>query len=197
MTQTPKRTRPRRAVMLSSLAAGLLVVAATAHFAPWRDEAAAVTVLHGPGQRAIAAVTVFRGNSPDRAGEPMADRGPAETPVGGEAFPLCGRPPHLNCVIDGDTFYADGKAIRIADIDAPETRSPQCSREADLGAQATRRLVDLLNAGPFALGPLAAGTDPYGRQLRSVLRDGRSLGAVLVAEGLAEPWQGPSARWCG
>ena len=44
-------------------------------------------------------------------------------------FRSCGRPPHHTCVIDGDTFYLRAaSSIRIADIDAPETHPPRCSR---------------------------------------------------------------------
>ena len=38
--------------------------------------------------------------------------------------------------------------------------------------------------------------DRYGRQLRIVTRGGQSLGAVLVAEGLAETWAGKRGDWC-
>ncbi len=38
--------------------------------------------------------------------------------------------------------------------------------------------------------------DRYGRLLRTVRRNGRSLGAVLIAEGLAEPWRGRRSDWC-
>ncbi len=42
----------------------------------------------------------------------------------------------------------------------------------------------------------AAGADPpedadrYGRKLRLIMRDGESLGAALVDEGLADQWDG-------
>jgi len=38
--------------------------------------------------------------------------------------------------------------------------------------------------------------DKYGRELRTVERRGQSLGAVLVAEGLAEVWKGRRSEWC-
>jgi micrococcal nuclease len=109
-------------------------------------------------------------------------------------FSMCSRPPHRNCVIDGDTFYLGRQSIRIADIDAPEVSPPRCIREADLGARATDRLYELLNAGPFEL--RGSRTDRYGRQLRTVYRDGRSLGDVLVSEGLARKWTGRREPWC-
>ncbi|MGV3551415.1 thermonuclease family protein [Rhizobium sp.] len=114
------------------------------------------------------------------------------------SYPVCsGGGTRLNCVVDGDTFYMNGKTIRISDIDAPETHPPRCAYEADLGDRATRRLVALLSAGPFLLARQNRDTDKYGRQLRIVLRDGRSLGKVMVGEGLARPWTGKRRPWCG
>jgi endonuclease YncB( thermonuclease family) len=124
---------------------------------------------------------------------------PAVQPVGiqGASFTLCGRAPHSDCVIDGDTFYMGSQAIRIADIDTPETHPPRCEYEEELGERATRRLLDLLNAGPFALN--ASGgrdEDRYGRKLRIVVRDGQSIGDTLVFEGLARTWTGRREPWC-
>jgi micrococcal nuclease len=101
------------------------------------------------------------------------------------------------CVIDGDTFFFAGEKIRIADIDAPETGGAQCANEAELGARATSRLQELLNEGPFELrGYQSRDTDRYGRKLRVVVRDGRSIGDTLVAEGLARRWSGRRLPWC-
>jgi micrococcal nuclease len=123
------------------------------------------------------------------------DRGPARSVV--QAFPLCARPPHANCVIDGDTFYFESQSIRIADIDAPETHPPRCAEEARLGKAATARLRDLLNAGPFEMRSGTRDEDRYGRKLRTIVRDGDSLGRILVAEGLARRWTGSRQPWCG
>lgn len=101
-----------------------------------------------------------------------------------------------SCVIDGDTFWYRGEKIRIADINTPETSTPRCAREAELGEKATLRLTALLNAGPFSLEPVERETDRYGRTLRVVTRGGESLGGALVAEGLAEEWQGYRGGWC-
>lgn len=100
-------------------------------------------------------------------------------------------------VIDGDTFIYAGERIRIADIDTPEVHG-RCPDETALAARATRRLRSLLAQGPFELHPLPSGRDRdrYGRQLRIVARDGRSLGDVLVAEGLARTWSGRREPWC-
>ena len=116
------------------------------------------------------------------------------------SFARCVGPNRQTCVVDGDTFWYRGTKIRIADINTPETGQPACSAEAELGAAATRRMTQLLNAGPFSLqSPKPNGgrdTDRYGRALRIVTRQGDSLGARLVAEGLAETWQGKRGTWC-
>ena len=99
-------------------------------------------------------------------------------------------------VIDGDTFDYGGDRIRIADIDTPETHPPRCAHEALLGARATQRLEALLEEGPFELEAVDRDEDRYGRKLRIVTREGRSIGATLVAEGLARPWEGRRRSWC-
>jgi endonuclease YncB( thermonuclease family) len=100
-------------------------------------------------------------------------------------------------VIDGDTFDYGGTRVRVADIDTPEVRG-RCPYETALAARATARMRTLLDAGPFELHPLSSGRDEdrYGRKLRIVTRGGRSLGDVLVAEGLARTWTGRREPWC-
>jgi micrococcal nuclease len=115
-------------------------------------------------------------------------------------FAVCHGPARhrYNCVVDGDTIYLRGERIRIADIDAPELFSPQCEWEAELARRSTRRLVELINEGEFHT--VRYGTrdrDHYGRKLRVLERDGRSLGGILVSEGLAQPWAGARRSWCG
>ena len=115
-------------------------------------------------------------------------------------FALCDGPVRVNCVVDGDTFWYGGEKIRIADINAPEVSEPDCASEAALGRRATNRLLVLLNQGPFTLAPNNDGTgrdrDDYGRLLRTVTRDGASVGEALVDEGLAEEWKGYRGTWC-
>ena len=113
------------------------------------------------------------------------------------SFAKCGSGPRINCVVDGDTFYLDGHSIRVADIDTPETYRSRCPYEANLGARATRRFTQLLNAGPFVVKPIPfRDEDRYGRKLRTVHRNNQSLGAILVSEGLARVWEGRRRSWC-
>jgi micrococcal nuclease len=112
-------------------------------------------------------------------------------------FTLCLEADVASCVIDGDTFRYEGRTIRIADIDTPEVRDYRCLAEKQRGEAATRRLVSLMNAGPFTLAPYERKTDRYGRLLRIVTREGKSLGRILVEEGFARVWDGARHPWCG
>ncbi|WEX79501.1 thermonuclease family protein (plasmid) [Sinorhizobium numidicum] len=112
------------------------------------------------------------------------------------SFPICGDDRHINCVVDGDTFWFEGEKIRIADIDTPELSPPRCEAERIKGERAKARLLALLNAGTFSLSPGLRDEDKYGRKLRTVTRAGRSLGSTLVDEGLARRWEGERHGWC-
>ncbi|WP_428843154.1 thermonuclease family protein [Sinorhizobium terangae] len=85
---------------------------------------------------------------------------------------------------------------RISDIDTPEISEPRCREERALGETAKYRLLSLLNQGPFGLKAGLRDEDKYGRKLRAVYRDGRSLGGILVEEGLARTWTGQRMPWC-
>ena len=112
-------------------------------------------------------------------------------------FAKCSAGVRKNCVVDGDRFWINGEKVRVADIDAPEISTPKCSSELALGNRATSRLIELVNEGPFQLQAWPErDTDCYGRKLRVLVRDGRSLGDRLVADGLARTWSGRRQPWC-
>lgn len=111
-------------------------------------------------------------------------------------FPYCIDSARTSCIVDGDTFWLSGEKIRISDIDAPELSPPRCEAERVKGEAAKRRLRELLNAGPFSLVAGWRSEDRYGRKLRMVTREGRSIGEVLVGEGLARRWEGSRRSWC-
>lgn len=112
-------------------------------------------------------------------------------------FPICLAGARVDCIVDGDTFWFSGEKVRIADMDTPEISSPRCRREFELGERAKRRLYQLMNEGPVELRKSGRERDRYGRLLRTVHRDGRSVGDILVAEGLAHRWNGRRQSWCG
>jgi micrococcal nuclease len=114
-----------------------------------------------------------------------------------ERFGLCGSEGRATCVIDGDTIIHQGLRIRLIDIDAPEIDAPKCASEEALGQKARLRLRDLLNAGTIRI--VKSGkrdVDRYGRTLRLVTVNGRSVGDILIEEGLAWPWEGRRHDWC-
>ena len=149
----------------------------------------------------LAAFTAvfFAGGAPESRALPQA-RGASAGAIDTVSvqFSRCGFGLRRNCVIDGDTIWLAGEKIRIADINTPETGTPGCPQEAQLGARATVRLTELLNEAPFALAPNPDGRDEdrYVRKLRLITRDGESLGDRLVDEGLAHPWRGYREDWC-
>jgi endonuclease YncB( thermonuclease family) len=129
----------------------------------------------------------------DRAG-PAAAASRTDTLTA--SFPICGNARRVTCVVDGDKFWLDGVKIRVADIDAPELTPPRCEAERARGESAKYRLQELLNAGAFSLLSGVKDEDRYGRKLRTVTRNGRSIGDVLVSEGLARRWDGARHPWC-
>lgn len=134
---------------------------------------------------------------PDRPKPPVPDGRPDDAPPVGRGytakFYFCGTSGLDNCVVDGDTFWHRKTRIELADIVAPETERAKCQQERDLGFAAKVRLRDMLNAGAFELTVLKGQGDA---SLRVVTRGGRSLGAMLVSEGLAHPRMGKPRPWC-
>jgi endonuclease YncB( thermonuclease family) len=115
-------------------------------------------------------------------------------------------------VTDGDTIRIEGERVRLVGFNAPETFKAACAKERELGDDATRRLKTLLANEPadFAKVPCACppgteGTDlcNYGRRCGILRAAGRDVGAILISEGLAVPYQcgatscPPAPRpWC-
>ena len=98
---------------------------------------------------------------------------------------------------DGDTFVCQsGEVVRLVDIDAPELRS-RCPAERALAIRARNRLAELVRGG-VTLYRLGRDRDRWNRALRVVVRvrDNRSLGDILVSEGLPRTWTGRRQPWC-
>jgi len=117
-------------------------------------------------------------------------------------------------VIDGDTIrvYNNKPDVRLVGFNAPETGNAQCAVERDLAVQATGKLLDLVKAGNLDYEPVKcscpAGTEGtrfcnYKRGCGTLKSDGRDVGAILIAEGLAVPFVCGATRcpktpkpWC-
>lgn len=108
------------------------------------------------------------------------------------ALSLCTAGPRFTCVHDGDTFWHRGEKIRISDIDTPELNG-QCATERELAKKARNRLLSIMQE-PYRIN--RHGEDRYGRTLAVVTVNGRSVGDMLVSEGLARTWSGRREPWC-
>lgn len=108
---------------------------------------------------------------------------------------LCHTPSQRNCLIDGDTGRDNGRKWRLISIDAPELAEPQCDNERRLAVASRDRLQQLL-AGEYRIRP-SGRDDPNGRALVDIfLPDGRDVGRILIAEGLAQRWPNRGNVWC-
>lgn len=104
-------------------------------------------------------------------------------------------------VLDGDTIIVGKEHIRIANIDAPELRHAQCDAERRLAIVARERLKAIVGSGKLVIVRGDPGTgrakDRFGRTLATLSVGGRDVGAILIGEQLARPWQGKRKPWCG
>lgn len=122
-------------------------------------------------------------------------------PLTGENFSgkfyFCGTSGLDNCVMTGDTFWYKKTKIVLADIAAPRTEGAACQQERDRGFAAKVRLKDLLSSGRFDLETLKAqAAGETSGVMRVATRNGRSLGSILVSEGLAKPRMARQQSWC-
>lgn len=108
----------------------------------------------------------------------------------------CGSGQRVNCVVDGDTIWLRGEKIRLMGFDTPETTTNICGgvKETRLGAEATNRLIELLNESSFTVH--RDGEDRYGRTLAVIRVGDANVGDILVAEGLARYWPDGREFWC-
>lgn len=103
-------------------------------------------------------------------------------------------------VIDGDTIddCTTGVRYRLANIDAPETgENARCFSERTLGQWAKTEAIRLVRNAQDVSVRKTWRTDRFKRRVAFVLVDGRDLGDMLMERGLAWPWRGYRARWCG
>ena len=112
-------------------------------------------------------------------------------------FTFCGGLSQRYCVVDGDTIRFAGTKIRVEDIDTPEIHDYKCEQELKRGLRAKSRLLELVNEGPFKIVSNGGDdVDQYGRKLRRLMRNGLSLGELLIDEGLARRYAGGRRSWC-
>ncbi|WP_156386851.1 MULTISPECIES: hypothetical protein [unclassified Rhizobium] len=98
-----------------------------------------------------------------------------------------------NCVIDGGSFWFNGRKVGLADVSMPRMKMAKCDAERELGSRAKRRLREILNAGEFKL---LAANGKSGGQMHVVLSDGTLISDRLIAEGLAHSLKDAGKPWC-
>lgn len=100
-------------------------------------------------------------------------------------------------VIDGDTIrMSKGERIRIIGLDAPETRRAKCEAERRLGYEAKARLMVFLSQGKMKI-KRRKRPDRYGRTLARIFINGQDVAGLMIAAGLARPYQGRKRKgWC-
>jgi micrococcal nuclease len=90
-------------------------------------------------------------------------------------------------IVDGDTLdLADGRRIRLVQIDTPELRGSECYAE-----EASAHLSNLVPPGTavrIEIDPNLDEVDRYGRQLGYVFKASENVNVTLVREGAASVW---------
>lgn len=110
-------------------------------------------------------------------------------------FSMCGSVRHT-CIVDGDTIWLEGRNLRLESFDTPEPYNDICGgrTEVELAHRASARLRDLLNQNSFTVE--THGKDRYDRTLATIRINGRDVGDILIAEGLARRWPDGREFWC-
>ena len=112
-------------------------------------------------------------------------------------FTACGPGRGAACVVDGDTFKLGDRKIRITGIDAPELAAPKCAAEAALAKRgAAPRRAPRHHRAVGMVAPPQQQQEPPPPPRMVIRRDGQSIGALLIDEGLAHRYIGSKTSWC-
>lgn len=109
-------------------------------------------------------------------------------------------------VVDGDTIKVGGTQYRMVGYDTPEIKSARravSNDEIAVGRLASKRFQELINSGSLDLQEvecscakkqLDSGTCNFGRKCAILSLNGKNVGDLLIAEGLALPYQCSATR---
>jgi hypothetical protein len=97
------------------------------------------------------------------------------------------------CVLSADAYAWRGRRYHLSDIDVPSEVGAGCPQKAALARKARAALMTMMNGGAFEALPDIADTDPSSRIL---LRDGVSIGQLMILKHHAKPWSRNPTNWC-
>ncbi|MES2175222.1 MAG: nuclease [Pseudomonadota bacterium] len=110
-----------------------------------------------------------------------------------DQFALCDDAKGDACVLSANAYAWRGRRYHIADISVPSATDARCPAEADRAQKGRAVLAAMLNGGAFEARPDTADTDPSARLL---LRDGVSIGQLMILKGHAKAWSRTPINWC-
>ena len=125
---------------------------------------------------------------------PAADHGAvAARPTISEQFGLCDDLTGAACVLSADSYAYKGHYYRLADISVPSQIGAKCPDEAERAQQGRIALAAMMNGGAFEARRDPIDPDPAARVL---VRDGVSIGQLMILKGHARPWSPKPIHWC-
>lgn len=152
-----------------------------------RSRIVPIGMLMGALAGAGLAVVLLKDSLPDPNGKA------AEPTSISDRFDLCDDPQGDACVLSGDAYAWRGKRYHVADIKAPDAANRGCPQEGERAEAARVALATMMNGGAFEARRDPADTNPSARLL---LRDGVSIGQLMILKGHAKPWADTTTDWC-
>jgi len=108
-------------------------------------------------------------------------------------FSLCDDVNGQACVLGPGAYAYQGRSYHLSDVSVPSLAGAQCPVEAERAQAGRLALLAMLNGGAFDAHPDEADADPSARML---VRDGVSLGELMILKNYAQPWSGTPVDWC-
>lgn len=108
-----------------------------------------------------------------------------------DAFSACDDAAGHACVLSPGQFSYRGRSYRLSDVAAPSLIDPACPLEEEIAQKGRMTLLALMNGGAFEMM-----VDPADDSARILMRDGVSLGALLILKGYAKPATTVRFDWC-
>jgi hypothetical protein len=110
-----------------------------------------------------------------------------------DQFALCDDPKGQACVLTADSYAWRGHLYHLTGISVPSLTGARCPQEAVLARQSRATLAAMMNGGNFDARPDPADRDPDARLL---MRDGVSLGTLMILKGQAREASAQPIDWC-